>query len=56
MSQEVMRSSTMAKDGIIFRVEKKLNGNVHIEGIATACEKQCIHCHVNSKKLGRTRS
>lgn len=41
---------------IIFRVEEKLNEMMQSEGIATACEKQCIHCHVNSQKLGRTRS
>lgn len=40
----------------IFKAEEILNQSVFIHCIATACERQCIHCNVDSQKLGRTRS
>lgn len=39
-----------------FALDEKLNGCYGVAVIATACEKQCIHCNVSSTKLGRTRS
>ena len=38
-----------------YRIDEKLNSSMRV-GIATACENQCVHTNVNSKKLGRTRS
>lgn len=40
----------------IYKIDEKLNYSIHIGVIATACENQCVHTNVNSKKLGRTRS
>lgn len=39
-----------------FKIDEILNKQPGIRCIATACEKQCIRCNVNSQKLGRTRS
>lgn len=46
----------VTKSQNFFIIENKFNRNEQIRNIATACEKQCIHCNVNSQKLGRTRS
>lgn len=44
------------KSTLFFKIDETLNKQPLIRCIATACEKQCIRCNVNSQKLGRTRS
>ena len=44
-----------ADDRPFIKIEAAFNANFPVHDIATACEKQCIRCNVNSQKLGRTR-
>ena len=39
-----------------FSINCRLNGNVQVQGITASCERQCVHCNVNSQKLGYVRS
>lgn len=52
MKQRTNETTVQAR----FTLDEKLNGSYVVVGIATACEKQCVHTNVSSTKLGRTRS
>ncbi|MBR5565266.1 MAG: hypothetical protein IKW08_03770 [Roseburia sp.] len=36
----------------LFYMDSRLNENVQVHSISSACERQCIHCNVNSQKIG----
>ena len=40
----------------IFHIDCRLNGNVQMHGVLSSCERQCVHCNVNSQKLGYVRN
>lgn len=56
MHNMVISSQLKNSSSSFFKIEDKFNNQPSINCIMTACEKQCVHCNVNSQKLGLVRS